>query len=264
MATPLSYSDEFYNTYQNIENSHQSAELAQSQRLFAEVSKNSEEPGLRNKVSDLKLGRVRNRLVIDQEGNICGSLLSFKTAGNGSCGLHALIGEYDEKEKCFVCPDVNEMREFFALWLENHIEENYLPEGHQNEFKKDFLSTDTMPSTLSSNPKVKDFIARCDETMELPEEERFIATDLLLEEFMKDPEVNKAYLSHIKDSGSHLSPEEMHSAAIWQEKELHLYTESGDDNLRVPTIYNKGAGINGTVRVVLAKNHYERALFTPT
>jgi hypothetical protein len=82
--------------------------------------------------------------------------------------------------------------------------------------------------------------------------------------FITDEKVQEAYLKHIRYTKSQLSPEEMGAAAEWLGKELHLYTLCKDGNLRPPQIYNKGAGVNGIVRVVLSKSHYERALFTPT
>jgi hypothetical protein len=186
-----------------------------------------------------------------------GVLHIYPTLGDGTCGLHALLG--DDYNNQYAC-DAKKAREEFCQWIKSA---KPLPERIQNVLTDYFRDNfDLAPAKFQELTKAKH--------EKFVEEYGSLTTnqekDARLEQYLQDEEVLNAYLETVRDTGQYLLQDELIAAAECFNKTLVL-CQSGTpwgetDDVAFHETFNEGVSepvyvwYNGV-------NHYERATFEP-
>lgn len=158
----------------------------------------------------------RNEMIKERD-----SLLTrFTTAGDGSCGLHAL---FDERQMIdgiltYKC-DAKTKRAKFCKWLQERFEADNLPET----IKGHLLSFLVNPGLLQSfkytslNTAIGKYYIK-----HRPDPKVFVS-DEMENNFIQDKEMFKAYLGYLSRTGVDLYQEELEAAAMCFGKTIELF-----------------------------------------
>lgn len=145
-------------------------------------------------------------------------ITTFKTEGDGSCGLHALLGTID-KNGTYRC-DAKAARQYFCDWLEQCRQDDQLPDAITTVLT-DYFSYPDGPETPSA------FIDAVREKLDHYKDNYQALTKEQKDErkyaFIHDPEVFAAYLDHIRPIGRWLLQDELEAAAYCFNKRVILH-----------------------------------------
>lgn len=179
-----------------------------------------------------------------------GRLAVYSTVGDGTCGLHALLGEIN-KDNRYACAGPLR-REELCQWIEA---QPVLPERIENVLTDYFRSFAYAPRSfqMAVRAKYEEFHKDYDKLT-------FEQKDQRIEAFLQAPEVRQAYYDTLKATSQYLLQDELIAAAECFGKTLVLCQPGwGEASEQVfQDTFNEGASepvyvyYNGV-------NHYERA-----
>lgn len=135
-------------------------------------------------------------------------LLVHPTLGDGSCGLHALMGELvDGKYRC----DISKVREEFVNWLLNKYERKELPKQIKNVLEEHFRRFDVAPYEFRE--LVKEAHAKYYAGFDAKAEGVYILTlkeqEQRIEAFINDSFIFTSYLAYLGQVSTHLLQDEL-------------------------------------------------------
>lgn len=197
----------------------------------------------------------------------------YNTKGDGSCGLHALLGTPNQ-QGTYGCNAKSE-RELFCTWIADREKKNNRHECIDNVLEDYFLRFDIAPA-LFKTAKVKNIYAKHQEMLadldkeisklDVLEKEKRSAflkqKDKVVSDFTKDNTVIQAYLKNLRQVGTYLLQDELIAAAACFNRTLYLYQPGwGDDSKKVTeTLAYKGSPSAPIIHIWYnGRNHYERA-----
>ena len=181
----------------------------------------------------------------------------FETKGDGSCGLHALLGAKDASG-VYVC-DAKANRMNFSQWLQKKHEEKALPIGIQIVLADYFRNFDKAP---------KDF-RKAIENMHKQYHKNYDSLsntekDTKTEEFISNKKVMQAYCNSLEKTGNYLLQEELLASAEYFRKTILLYQPGWGTESGKLTCNELPAGSQNVVTIFYnGVNHYERAELQP-
>lgn len=194
----------------------------------------------------------------------------YSTVGEGSCGFHALMGEFigDGSLRQYRVPNIAQVRQEFCDYLRACYAKNRLPQGIKNALEEHFIHFNSSPpgfQTEAVRAKRREIFLRypailADDPPTVKAEKQRIH-DALKEEFCTDEVVFAAYLTYLARVGSDLFQDELIAVADWQGVTIRLMQPGwGEDRLLAIDILNPGH--ETTVDIYYnGHNHYERAAF---
>lgn len=179
-------------------------------------------------------------------------LTVFSTVGDGSCGLHALLGV--EKNGVFKT-DAVQKREQFCKWLEKKFQNHKLPSSIVTVLQDYFLYFDLAPTGFKKYAEPL-FHRYYNGYTSLSKEEQ----DNRKRDFVNDKEVFAIYLENLKKTSVYLLQDELAAAAKCFKIQVILYQPgwfNEHQKITFDTLNDEGIEVvhiwyNGV-------NHYERA-----
>lgn len=223
---------------------------------------------------------------ISIEGNKTVKVLS--TVGDGSCGLHALLGKPDGKGQ-IACPNIADIRNQFADWLAAYRKFESKEEMNFIKIVTDdfFLNYSTVPRGVKTaeveklyKEKKKEFDALEGQVQEVnakmkqesDQEKKQVLQKQLQELYKQKDKINlefrdsdivfKAYQNHLRNTGTYLLQEELIAAAKFFKKNLVICQPGwGSDPIAGTLEFKFGNPADAPSYVWYnGFNHYEQAV----
>lgn len=148
-----------------------------------------------------------------------GTITVHPTVGDGSCGIHALVGSPD-KSKVYRS-NATEKRFEFCLWLRACFEAKALPNHIEDVLRDFFLVPAATPKEISAKlgTELATFASLKETFASLPEEERNVKQERILHDLIYPPKVFDipnvftAYYDYLQKESTYLLQEELVAAA---------------------------------------------------
>lgn len=185
----------------------------------------------------------------------------FDTTGDGSCGIHALLGTYNEELNAFHLKNVTKKRISISNSLKRAFQANNIPKYFEKamiDYIKYPLRAPNQILDVLNQPEVIESACLIQEL--LHNRETTDLANICARELINNPLIQEAYLKHLRDRSSYLSSDELGAIAIASGKNLRVY--QGDKNVSAAgeaDYYHAGNNCE-TIEIYLDEaQHFERA-----
>lgn len=149
-------------------------------------------------------------------------LHTFKTKGDGSCGIHALLGSY--RSKSFSLENVRKKRIEISNFLKDAFKIGTIPEYFEKAMIDYVKYPNQAPSEIKKILKQKKIAESSHLIQELMyNRETTEVADECARELIRNLSVQEAYLKHLRNKSSYLSSDEVGAIALLSEKNLRVY-----------------------------------------
>lgn len=200
-------------------------------------------------------------VVFDQNHQKKGRLTSLNTTGDGSCGFHAVFGEFNDQLQAIHVEDVYFLRLQFSEYLREKFINGDIPdlikEALKNYFEEPSDSAPQLQNVLFKR-EVYELLLKFQNHNFYDEID---SANEVLNELLQRSDIREAYLTDMMGA-HHVYPEELAEAANFAGKTLHLY-QNIQGEVHGPKIYPSEIIGGETLEVLANGKHFEKAIFYP-